>query len=65
MLIDPPVDKLKEELNVCGYELACAVAKRARELVTSDYNYLEESKEKPITRACKDLREGKIVIERN
>ncbi len=61
MMIDPPIDKLIKRAE-CRYALTCAVAKRTRELVTSDSNYLAESGEKPITLACKEIYDGKIRI---
>ncbi len=63
MMIDPPVDKLIKKAE-CNYALTCAVAKRTRELVTSDTNYLQQYSDKPITRACKDIYEGKVKIVR-
>lgn len=64
MMIDPPIDKLIKKAE-CRYALTCAVAKRTRELVTSESNYLAESGEKPITLACKEIYEGKIKIVRD
>jgi len=61
MLIDPPIDKLIKRAE-CRYALTCAVAKRTRELVTSESGYLAESGEKPITLACKEIYEGKVKI---
>ena len=61
MMIDPPIDKLIKKAE-CRYALTCAVAKRTRELVTSDSDYLAKSGEKPITLACKEIYEGKIKI---
>lgn len=61
MMIDPPIDKLIRKAE-CRYALTCAVAKRTRELVTSESNYLAESGEKPITLACKEIYDGKIKI---
>ncbi len=61
MMIDPPIDKLIKKAE-CRYALTCAVAKRTRELVTSESNYLAESGEKPISLACKEIYDGRIVI---
>ena len=61
MMIDPPIDKLIKHAE-CRYALTCAVAKRARELVTQDSSYLEDSGMKPISLACKEIYEGKIKI---
>lgn len=60
-MIDPPIDKLIKKAE-CRYALTCAVAKRTRELVSSEQNYLEKSGEKPISLACKEIYEGKIKI---
>lgn len=61
MMIDPPIDKLIKRAE-CRYALTCAVAKRTRELVTSDSDYVAKSGEKPISLACKEIYEGKIKI---
>jgi DNA-directed RNA polymerase omega subunit len=61
MMIDPPIDKLIKKAE-CRYALTCAVAKRTRELLTSDSAYLESSGENPITLACKEIYEDKIKI---
>lgn len=63
-MIDPPIDKLIKKAE-CRYALTCAVAKRTRELLTSEINYLESSGEKPITLACKEIYEGTIKIVRD
>lgn len=42
MMIDPPIDKLIKHAE-CRYALTVAVAKRARELATTESNYLEKS----------------------
>jgi len=64
MMIDPPIDKLIQKAE-CRYALACAVAKRTRELLTSDNAYLANSGETPVTLACKEIYEGKIKIVRD
>ena len=64
MMIDPPIDKLIKGAE-CRYALACAVAKRTRELLTSDSAYLANSGEKPVTLACKEIYEGKVKIVRD
>lgn len=61
MMIDPPIDKLITKAE-CRYALTCAVAKRTRELVTSENEYLEKSGMKPISLACKEIYDGKIKI---
>ena len=64
MMIDPPIDKLIKHAE-CRYALTVAVAKRTRELVTSESDYLEKSGLKPISLACKEIYEDKIKIVRD
>lgn len=61
MMIDPPIDKLIKHAE-CRYALTIAVAKRARELATTESNYLEKSGLKPISLACKEIYDDKIKI---
>lgn len=61
MMIDPPIDKLIKRAE-CRYALTVAVAKRTRELLTSESTYLENSGEKPVTLACKEIYDGKRII---
>ena len=61
MMVDPPIEKLIKKAE-CRYALTVAVAKRSRELVTQDSQYLENSGMKPISLACKEIYEGKIKI---
>ncbi|HKL94330.1 MAG TPA: DNA-directed RNA polymerase subunit omega [Clostridia bacterium] len=60
-MIDPPIDKLIKKAE-CRYALTVAVAKRTRELLTQESSYLENSGEKPVTLACKEIYEGKLKI---
>ncbi len=66
MMVYPPIDKLIKKAE-CRYALTCAVAKRARTLIAQESNYLDETGEKPISLACKEIYEGKqkIVREQN
>ena len=64
MMIDPPIDKLIQKAE-CRYALACAVAKRTRELLTSESSNHADSGEKPVTLACKEIYSGKIKIVRD
>lgn len=64
MMIDPPIDKLIKHAE-CRYALTVAVAKRARELATTESNYLESSGLKPISLACKEIYDDKIKIVRD
>ncbi len=61
MMIDPPIDKLIKRAE-CRYALTCAVARRTRELLTTESSYLENSGEKAISLACKEIYDGKIKI---
>lgn len=61
MMIDPPIDKLIKHAE-CRYALTCAVAKRTRELITSENDYLAKSGMKPISLACKEIYDDKIKI---
>ncbi|MEG1528931.1 MAG: DNA-directed RNA polymerase subunit omega [Clostridia bacterium] len=63
-MIDPPIDKLITKAE-CRYALTVAVAKRTRELLSNDSNYLEKSGEKAMTLACKEIYDGKIKIVRD
>ena len=63
MMIDPPIDKLIKHAE-CRYALTCAVAKRTRELLTSESSTLEKSEDKPITLACKEIYENQRIITR-
>lgn len=65
MLIDPPIDKLIKK-GECRYEMVCAVAKRAREIINheSEKNP-EDVKDKPITQAAKEIYEGKVILVRD
>jgi len=61
MMINPPIDKLIKHAE-CRYALTIAVARRTRELVTSDSDYLAKSGETPISLACKEIYDDKIKI---
>lgn len=63
MMIDPPIDKLIKHAE-CRYALTCAVAKRTRELLTSESSTLANSGEKAITLACKEIYADKRIITR-
>ena len=61
MMIDPPIDKLIKHAE-CRYALTCAVAKRTRELLTSESSTLADSGEKAITLACKEIYADQRII---
>ncbi len=64
MMVDPPIDQLIKKVEEPRYALTVAVAKRTRELISSDAEkeYLAKSGLKPISLACKELYEGKTKI---
>jgi len=64
MMIDPPIDKLIGKAE-CRYALVTGIAKRARQLLTQEQEYLVESGMKPITLAAKEIYEGKIIISKD
>ena len=61
MMIEPPIDKLIKKAP-CRYAFVCAVAKRAKQLVTLEPELLEETKTKPISLACQEIYDGKYVV---
>lgn len=65
-MIDPPIDKLIKKAE-CRYELVCAVAKRAREIINHSTDIIDDEKPryKPITQAAKEIYDGKVVIVRD
>ena len=60
MLIDPPIDKLIEQIG-CKYELCVLVSKRARYLQDKMPLELDDSGLKAITYATREVFEGKII----
>lgn len=62
MMVEPPIDKLIKKAE-CRYALTNAVAKRARTLLAQEEDLLNETGEKPISIACREIYEGtqKIV----
>lgn len=64
MMIDPPIDKLIKKAE-CRYALVMGVASRAKQLVTQEADYLEETKQKPISVAAHEIYDGKVVITRH
>lgn len=60
-MIDPPIDKLIKKTS-CRYALVCGLAKRARELRAMDSKELEESGQKPISYAAREIYDGKVII---
>ena len=64
MMTEPPIDKLIEKAE-CRYALTCVVAKRARQLIGQEKEYLESTGIKPVSLAAKEIYEGKIVIQKD
>ncbi|MBQ7227703.1 MAG: DNA-directed RNA polymerase subunit omega [Clostridia bacterium] len=60
MLIEPPIDKLVEQVG-CKYALVCLVTKRARELQqkTGEDKALPEGTN-PVSHAAKEVYEGNV-----
>ena len=61
MMIDPPIDKLIEK-TPCRYALVCGLAKRAKELNATEAEDMDVTGDKPISRAAREIYEGKIVL---
>ena len=64
MMIDPPIDQIIKKAS-CRYELVLGVTARAKQLVAQEADYLENTKQKPITVAAKEVFEDKVIINRN
>ncbi len=61
MMIEPPIDKLIKKAP-CRYALVAAIAKRATELSATNAKELEEAGMKPISYACQEIYDGKIIV---
>lgn len=60
MLIDPPIDKLVEQIG-CKYALVCLVTKRARELqqrISEDGTFATDTN--PISYAAREVYGGTV-----
>ncbi len=64
MMIDPPIDKLIKKAS-CRYELVMGVTARAKQLVAQEAEFLENTKQKPISVAAKEVYDDKVIINRN
>ena len=60
MMIDPPIEELKKKVGN-EYILSNLVAKRAKELEKQIPGFIENSPEKSISLACREVYSGKIV----
>lgn len=63
-MTQPPIDKLIQKAD-CRYALTCVVAKRARQLIGQEQEYLENSGMKPVSLAAKEIYEGKVIIQKD
>ena len=64
MMTQPPIDKLIQKAD-CRYALTCVVAKRARQIIGQEQEYLLDSGMKPISLAAKEIYEGKVIIQKD
>ena len=62
MMTEPPIDKLIQKAE-CRYALTCVVAKRARQIIGQEQEYLLDSGMKPVSLAAKEIYEGKVIIQ--
>ncbi len=60
MMIDPPIDKLIDKVG-CKYALVCVTAKRAKQIADKAIEGADGNKENPVTKAAKELYEGKVA----
>ncbi len=61
MMIEPPIDKLIKKAP-CRYALVCGLAKRAKEINATCAEELEQAGEKAISRAAREIYDGKVLI---
>ena len=61
MMIDPPIDKLIKKAE-CRYALVCGVAKRAKQLLTQEEEFLKSTNQKPLSVAAKEVYSGEMLI---
>ena len=64
MMTEPPIDKLIQKAE-CRYALTCVVAKRARQIIGQEQEYLLDSGMKPVSLAAKEIYEGKVIIQKD
>ncbi len=60
MMIEPPIDKMIEKVG-CKYALVCLVTKRARQLLDKDSESLNNSGERAIAIASREVYGGKVT----
>ena len=60
MMIDPPIHKLVEEVG-CKYALVSLVTERARYLLDKKNDLMNNSAERAISYAAREIYEGKIT----
>lgn len=61
MMIDPPIDKLVEDVG-CKYALVCLIAKRTRFLLDKKPDLLANSGEGAVSYAAKEVQTGKVKL---
>lgn len=61
MMIDPPIDKMVEEVG-CKYALVSVVTERARYLLDKKNDLMKNSAEQAIAYAAREVYEGKVVV---
>ena len=60
MMIDPPIDKMIDKVG-CKYALVCLVTKRARQLLDKDGENLNNSGEREIAAAAREVYGDKVT----
>ena len=60
MMIEPPIDKMIEKVG-CKYALVCLVTKRARQLLDKDREGLNNSGERAIAIAAREVYGGRVT----
>ena len=60
MMIDPPIDKMIDKVG-CKYALVCLVTRRARQLLDKDGENLNNSGERAIAAAAREVYGDKVT----
>lgn len=61
MMIDPPIDKLVDQIG-CKYALVCLVTERAKYLLDKRNDVMENSAERAIAYAAHEVYDGKVDL---
>lgn len=59
MMIEPPIDKLIDKVG-CKYALVCLVTERSKYLLEKKNDLLENSAERAISMAAREVYDGKV-----